>query len=367
MTSSDPQLVPLYDPSVLSLSKADKLKYFHVVRIRHRQVAEAVQELEILLEPYSGVDIVLLIGPSGVGKTTLTQRMYERTLEAFAGEILKDQNFIPAAQFEAPAYGSKKGFSWEDAYLRLLEELGEPLTSRKTHVVVDPHTQTAQRNRLVASGRMPLPALRKAVESALTHRRTQYVLLDEAVHIIRQTPAKDLLNQMDTVKSLSNASNAHFVLIGSYDLYQSLIGLSGQVARRVKVVHFRRYHNGVSADEISFLSALSTLQRYLPVSQIPDLRPHAPMLMQSTLGCVGMLKTTLQRALGLSLSKGRAIDEAMLRQSALSQAQLSTILAEIVEGERLLNLDVADENMVGMQHLIGKSKTKGIARRNKAP
>ncbi|TXG80834.1 MAG: ATP-binding protein [Thermomicrobiales bacterium] len=356
MTCSNANPTALYDASVLAQPREGRLKYFKDVRIRHPRLAETVAELEVMLEPYSGVDIVLLIGPTGVGKTALTQRMYERTLESHAQEIAADPGFIPAAQFEAPSIGSRGGFSWEDAYLRLLEELKEPALQRKTNIAIDPATQTVLRNRLVASYRMPLSALRASVESALTYRRTQYVLVDEAVHIIRQTRPKELPNQMDTVKSLSNASNSHFVLIGSYDLYQDLIRLSGQVARRVKVVHFRRYQVGVTEDERAFLSGLATLQRYLPVAEIPDLRPHGKMLMESTLGCFGMLKETLQRALSVSLVKQCPIDEALLKQVVLSPAQLSTILAEIIEGEKLLQSSWEPNSTAGIQQMIGKKK-----------
>lgn len=225
------------------LSRDELLKAFKDVRVKHPRIGQLFRETDLLLAPYSGADIVLLIGPTGVGKTTATTAMLENTYREQAVVMAEDMNFIPAVQIEAPSAG-ERAFSWRLLYSALLEALNEPLIGRKLDSTDSVSTQLKKRTGV--DNKM-LSGLRLSVERALKERRTRYVIIDEAVHILRQASERELPVYMDTLKSLSNICGVTFVLVGSYDLFD-IMSLSGQLARRTHTVHFTRYRQDNQAD-----------------------------------------------------------------------------------------------------------------------
>jgi hypothetical protein len=86
------------------------------------------------------------------------------------------------------------------------------------------------------------------------------------------------------------------VLNGTYDL-PGLTNLSAQLSRHSVEVHFARYRAGVDKDRLAFKSVLLTFQHQLPVSEQPDLVGLWERLYEGSLGCVGVLKSWLNRAL----------------------------------------------------------------------
>jgi hypothetical protein len=98
-------------------------------------------------------------------------------------------------------------------------------------------------------------------------------------------------------------------------------------------VHFERYLPGVEADEKAFRQVLNNLQSYLPLENAPDLMPFASHLHENAMGCVGILKDILSRALAMALAKGGTWSDAYLERALLSQGQMESILEEILIGE----------------------------------
>jgi hypothetical protein len=61
--------------------------------------------------------------------------------------------------------------------------------------------------------------------------------------------------------------------------------------------------------------------------------PFASHLHENAMGCVGILKDILSRALAMSLAKGGIWSDDYLERSLLSQSQMVSILEEILIGE----------------------------------
>lgn len=206
------------------------------LRIRHTRVAQVTSEADALIYPGSQSDMLLICGPTGVGKSTLARYLVEQALQDAAPSMANDAGLIPTICVEAPASGERE-FSWRLFYSKILTALDGDLTAPKVAYYVDPRTNRLARPKGLSSN--SLASLRTAVESALRARGTQALIIDEAAHLI-QVSSNRLQNQLDTLKSLANSSGAQIVLVGSYDLYQ-LMSLSGQLARRTHVIHFERY------------------------------------------------------------------------------------------------------------------------------
>ena len=312
------------------ISNDEKLAYFWRVRVKHPRVATILDDLETMVLPGSGTDIALLIGPTGAGKTTLGTSLWERIIKLHHAEMLEDLSFIPVIMISAPSSGEKK-FAWRIFYIKLGKALIEPLIDKKQEFRLSDSRLSVK---LVNTG-STVAGLRMAVEEALRYRRTLLVIIDEAVHLLRNAKGDTLAAHMDALKALTvlEGVTLTLALIGSYDLYQ-LMCLSGQVARRTAIVHFQRYCPGNPEDEKAFTKSLAKMQEFYPIEGVPDLTPLSGELMQSCIGCVGTLKETLQKALAFALlqNKGKWSD-ACLTKALLSEGQITSILDETLKGE----------------------------------
>src|SRR5574343_83411 len=81
------------------------------LRIKHTRIKQVIDELNTLIYPGSQDSILLVIGPTGAGKTTLARYMVEQALEGATSEMNKDAGLIPAVYVEAPSSGAAE-FSW---------------------------------------------------------------------------------------------------------------------------------------------------------------------------------------------------------------------------------------------------------------
>lgn len=296
-------------------------------RIRHPRIACTIEECQLMLTAGSSADLILVCGPTGVGKSTLGHFLVEEELKRQAGEMENNPGFMPAIRVEAPASGEKE-FSWRLFYQRILHELEGELDAPRTAYGVDPETGKVVRPRGNNINR--LSGLRTAVERSLRNRGTRFIVVDEAAHIINQCPPARLAQQLDTLKSLSNEYGVQWVLLGSYDLFD-LMSLSGQLARRAHVVHFSRYRHDQDADVRCFNGCLKQLAKGMSALQNLDLVRYAEAFHQTTLGCIGTLRAVLMRLDRLVASKGWSEDA--LCTALLTDAQVTQITREVLEGE----------------------------------
>jgi hypothetical protein len=328
--SNDPT-TPAFDPSLLDLSDDKKREFFHKARIKHPRVSEVLARLSPMAARWGGSEIGFLIGPGGVGKTQITRKLVDDINEKSLFEMKENATLVPALWMELMSYG--EGFSWISTYEQMLEELDEPLIDRKTLVAFDDKGIV---KRATARFGSRIFALRLALEEILFNRSVQLIAMDEPVAMIRHTPGARLASHMDTFKSLINRTGTRFVLSGAYDLY-ALMLVNGQIARRTQVVHFSRYQRSVDADKVAFATAVASLQRYLPLKQIPDLVPKAEILMENCIGCVGNLKQGLTRGLNHALFNGGVWTEESFSRVLMDRNQQQLLLEEALAGEAMLD------------------------------
>lgn len=331
MASTSPSAVRLTREEALDSDRDDKLRYFSDMIVRHPRMERAVDDVVTLSAPNTGTDIILLIGPTGVGKSASIETVRRKYLQIYEKELQNDRGFIPLAGVEAPSSGERQ-FSWRILYLRLGEALNEPLLAHKAP------TRDDRRDRSIGTlsrSSFTVAAQRVAIENALIHRRTRLVVIDEAAHILANCGESKLIDHMNALKSIANVPAVTLMLVGSYDLYRLPL-LSGQLARRTAVIHLARYVNSNKDDKRCFRLVLRTLQNRLPLEPAPDLERYSDHLQTACVGCVGTLKDTLLRALTLTIEKGGKWKDDYLRKALLPEGAVAAILEETLKGERLL-------------------------------
>jgi hypothetical protein len=158
-------------------------------------------------------------------------------------------------------------------------------------------------------------------------------MLDEARHLAAVGSGRRLSDQLDVVKSIANCTGTVHVLLGTYGLL-AFRNLSAQLSRRSVDIHFSRYRADDPEDRKIFLSVLRSFEQQLPLSEPPELVKDWEYLYERSIGCVGVLKDWLVRALvGVFRRNATVLAFRDLQSQALSVSQCDKMLAEAVEGE----------------------------------
>jgi len=321
-----------FPSELLAQPASARLTYFVGKVVAHPRLREAHDTLLRAIQEPAGASLLLVFGPTGVGKTTLRRRVEKQLIEAALPDVLRDPGRVPVVGLEVVA-GEAGQFNWKDYYTRALIALGEPLIPYK---IVAPRGVDRESLGGVRDQRVAAPALRRALEQCLLQRRPAAIIVDEAQHLTKLASGRRLLDQMDVLKSLAALTETVHVLIGTYELV-GLATLSGQLSRRSREIHFGRYRAEVAEDRRAFQSVLLTFQRHLPLTQEPDLVGRTDYLYEQSVGCIGVLKSWLNRALAAALEEGAATLSARhLERQAEPARKLLSLAREIKEGEEAL-------------------------------
>ncbi len=136
--------------------------------------------------------MVLVIGPSRVGKTTLI-RLLEQELIARAGErLLQEPAHRPFVSISATGPGSGR-FDWVDYYTAVLRQVNNPFLNRKPSAI-------------------RVRDMREAMEEALIQHRPYAVIVDEAHHLAKAASGRTLQDQLDHLKYLENRTGVCHVM-----------------------------------------------------------------------------------------------------------------------------------------------------------
>ncbi|PSN16323.1 hypothetical protein C7293_03205 [filamentous cyanobacterium CCT1] len=354
----------LFPEYLLKADKIERSQYFQGVIVNHIKLSEVIQKVyKLIVSPSSQSSIIILIGPTGAGKSTLIPRI-EKMLIA---RSLEDKDFhpgrIPVVSLEA-ASPSSGNFDWKDYHYRALVKMEEPLIDYK----IDYSTQEISRD---ANGKIKVKSgtstnvLRHAHENALLYRRPYAVIVDEAQHIQKMSSGRRLQDNMDCLKSIANITKIPHVLIGTYELL-IMLNLSAQLSRRSQEVHFSRYKADLESDKKNFRAALQSLSlHYMPMVEENNLDFEWEYCYERSLGCIGILKDWLNRALNNALDEGsEKITKRHLENTALTVAQCREIATEITEGEKLLEEPQSKNDE--LRTLLGLGK-KSIQEPEKVP
>jgi len=337
-----------------------RLGYFKSFTIAHPKLKEADAVLKQAIQEPAGWSLIFVYGPTGVGKTTLRRRVEKHLKESMMEALRQNPGLVPVASMEAAAPDSSQ-FSWKDYYRRALLALDEPLVDRKLtcHVRNSFHDVRDTFGRALTDPRAAGLEIRLALESALIHRRPAAFFIDEAQHLAKMKSGRKLQDQLDSIKSLASLTNTLHILVGTYELLP-FRNLGAQLSRRSIDIHFPRYRAESSEDYTAFRNVVFTLQRHLPLTGESDLLPHLEYCYERSIGCVGLVKDWLTRALALALNQGAStVNLKILEKTAWSLDQSERMARETVDGER----DVSEnaESRDRLRHLLQLGTASSVA------
>lgn len=324
---------------LLRRSKRTRLDYFAAYTIGHAIIVEALDAaLRAITQPIdTWTPVILVIGPAGVGKTTLIRAVERELARRLRREIAANPGRLPSVSIvsDVPEAGS---FNWKDFCLLGLDAVNEPLIERKIDLP-SPASRVTEIPSIVNS-RTPAHVLRRALVSALIHRAPAAFLIDEAQQLAMIAGSRKLQHQMDYIKRLADATRVPPVLVGNYGLCL-LRNQSAQLGRRTREIHVRRYDATRPHDATDFQDIVLSFQYHLPLADQPDLIANWEYLYLRSVGCIGLLKQWLMDALDRAVEAGAAtMTRADLERTAPPPSKSKTVLEEALDGEaKLAELD----------------------------
>jgi AAA domain len=344
-----------FPPELLTLPAGARQEYFEQrCFISHPRLMETLDAtIQAICPPGKGASVrrpgtmVLVIGPSRVGKTTFIRLLEERLLARASAGMFTDPTFLPFASILAEGPESGR-FEWAEYYRAVLRALGDPFVDGKI-------------------ARIRTKELRAAMETALIERKPLAIIVDEAHHLAKAARGSQLQSQLDHLKHFENETGVSHILVGTYEM-RPFRTVNAQLACRGVDVHFSRYDATIDVDAQVFQSVLWALQRQLPVEKEPDLLKHWEFLYARSIGCIGLLKTHLNRALNVALTaEVKTVTLTHLRKTALSETRVKLALSNALESEaELIEADGADERLLSLLGMRGreegvppKTKTEG--------
>lgn len=202
---ADDRIPEPFPAELLHQSKGARQAHFEQCLIEHTHLQQACNDvIRAICMPgqtlaYRRLDsLVLVIGPSRVGKTTLIHLLEEELLSRAQAQMQADPGYIPYVSITLDGAGTDR-FDWKDYRQPVLKALSDPFLAVKKSARSARDQQAA-------------------MEEALVFRKTGVVIVDEAQHLAKAASGRRLQDRLDHLKHIANKTGVSHVLVGTYEM-----------------------------------------------------------------------------------------------------------------------------------------------------
>ena len=324
-----------------------RLETFQSYKIKNPHLEEMDHLITEAIQAHTSYQMLAIYGPSGVGKSTVIQRIVDRVRT-------KEPNpsFTPVVVVQASPedVGAQARL---DFYLQVLDALRGNVAVRDR---ADKLSLVRQRGKKSTDPAEWLE-VRNAVIYALETARVQAICVDEAQHLMHSEAERRPSAQLDWLKALTNRTTLLYVLVGNFSLYD-FCHLNGQAARRMRDEHFARYYLTQQKECENFIGALKALLEQVPLQvDIPEMLRQWQWFGEWSIGCVGILSDWVIETVSSLCRAGKTtltLDD--LKKHALKPDQRLRLETEARKGEFKIEQAKAKSEQE-WQELLGKPRT----------
>ena len=297
------------------------------VKILHRSFSETRSRLSAACRTIFCGEVIVLIGPSRVGKT----RCIRDALGVPSLNVPDDEGVLRTVVVDAGNDSKGGEFSTKGFMAECLRAIHHPI-----YGIADAADPWGERlhARLYRTSEA---TLRGAIETAIERRGTEYFVIDEAHHV-RYAPGGDAAAAriLDSYKCLANRTRIKLILAGSYQLL-SLLTLAPHLIGRQQSLEFARYRIESERAVMAWEQVLRHYSKAISFESGQSLSTWNRYLFEGSLGCVGGLSRWLRASLvAMQIEGSSNLNQRVLERCRLPLVQESALLAEIVEGERMM-------------------------------
>jgi len=313
-------------------------------KIAHEKYLRAYNQCYSHLTFADPGDFVLLYGPSRVGKSRLSSNLVE--------DISSNGSPLGAIRVIVnPGRSADQNFVSKNLILSVLDKLQHPFYSK------DQYSETHGFGYFERENSENEERLHLAMINSIKAKKTRYIVLDEAQHILHAKNKKLRMAFLDSWKAMAEELGIVVLLSGTYELLEAVRGATHLIGRS-SMVEFPRYHVSKKEDLVHFSDAVYTYEQGVLASALNEikLKKFYKELAIGSIGCIGHLRKWLLHALQDSMMRQLDyFDPSSIFSTRKTAYEISQLEADVGYGESLANTFI-DEGQ--KPRGLGKKKHK---------